>query len=60
VKLTVTTTPVEAGLGVSPVIVTTGAASFTVSEVLADPVPAEFEPETVIVKLRDFAFPVEE
>jgi hypothetical protein len=52
VKLTVTGCPKVPGLGVTPVIVTTGARSFTVSVVDAEPVrPAASVAFTVMVKI---------
>jgi hypothetical protein len=60
VKVTVTGCPVFAGFGETFVIVTTGARSFTVSDVMAEPVePLLSVAVTVIVKAWAFTAPVE-
>jgi len=59
VKPIVIVTPVLAGFGVTPVMVTTGTWSLTVSCDVAEPVPAELVAETVIVKFCDLKLPVE-
>lgn len=59
-KPTVTVEPVCAGFGETPLIVTDGARSFTVSEEVPDPEPPLFVAVTVIVKACDMTLPVEE
>ncbi len=59
-KVTVTVAPVFAALGETLETVTVGGLSFTVSVVVPEPGPALFVAVTVIVKVCDFAAPVEE
>ena len=59
VKVAVIVEPVLAGFGVTPVMVTVGPRSLTVSCVDAEPVPAELVAETVIAKTCDLELPVE-
>ena len=58
VKAAVTNCPVLAGFGETVEIVTTGARSFTVSVVVAEPGPPLFVAVTVIVKAWIIALPV--
>ena len=51
--------PVLAGFGATPVMVTVGPRSLTVSWVDAEPVPAELVAEMAIVKICDLELPVE-
>lgn len=60
VNVSVTIALVLAGFGVTPVIVTTGALSLTVSCACAEPVPTELVAETVIVKFCNLELPVDE
>jgi hypothetical protein len=60
VKVAVMIEPVLAGFGATPVMVTVGPRSLTVSCVDAEPVPTELVAETVIVKICDLELPVEE
>ena len=55
----VTVDPVITGFGAILLIVTLGIWSLIISPVDPEPVPAEFEAVTVIVKLCDTAFPVD-
>jgi hypothetical protein len=60
VKVAVTICPMLAGFGETFVTVTVGGRSLTVSVILAEPGPALFVAVTVIVKIFDIEFPVEE
>ena len=59
VKVVLMVEPVLAGFGATPVMVTVGRRSLTVSWVDAEPVPAELVAEMVIVKICDLELPVE-
>jgi hypothetical protein len=59
VKVAVMIEPVLDGFGETPVMVTVGPRSLTVSCIDPEPVPAELFAETVIVKFRDLESPVE-
>ena len=58
-NVSVTCCPVFAGFGLTLDMVNVGGRSFTTSVVVPDPGPAPLVAVTVMVKVCDFAFPVE-
>ena len=57
-NVTVTVWPTRAGFGETPLTVTVGGLSFTVSVEVPDPCPPLFVAVTVTVNVRVFALPV--